>query len=420
MINIRSITIGISNNNQDKSILKDEISHFMNLSKDLYRKNETNIRTTRLSMSPINSYKRQTRASAKSIVGWFADLCNQVDIRWFCVPFDLVETNQHAEQILIAKDVITRFPNSFVNLIVARNGQINHAGIVTASRFIKKVSLLSNNGFDNFRVGVSSGCEPHTPFFPYAYHEGDNGFSIALETVDFFIKVVEKNIVNGLERVREELVSLFVIELRQISNIAQQLEDQTGFNFLGIDASLAPFPNGETSVARLTELLGVDVFGSSGTLFYTSFLTNIIKNAIVESGIKHVGFNGVMHSLLEDDYLSNSAKQKNLNIDSLIMFSSVCGCGIDMVPIPGDVLEEEIAGIIMDIAGMSIILSKPLGVRVLPISSKSENEMTDFNYDFLVDGRIMSMRNRSFSAENFKQLSFSYLDEFKLRGRNAN
>ena len=166
-----------------------------------------------------------------------------------------------------------------------------------------------------------------------------------------------------------------------------------------MDSSLAPFPDGHASVGKLIELLGIDLFGSNGTLLMTSYLTNIIKSAIKESRVESVGFNGVMYSVLEDDFLAASAKVKNISLDSLALYSSVCGCGLDMIPLPGDIFDEEIASIIFDICSLSISLSKPLGIRLLPITGKRVNEMTEFIYDFLVDTRVFEIRNKAMSHD---------------------
>ena len=148
---------------------------------------------------------------------------------------------------------------------------------------------------------------------------------------------------------------------------------------------------------------------SNGSLFITSYLTDIIKTSLAKSGVRYVGFNGVMYSLLEDDYLALRNKQKNFTLDSLMLYSAVCGCGIDMVPVPGDILDEEVSAIIFDIAALAATLNKPLGVRILPVIGKSSNELTNFNYDFLVDTRIMPVRNRVFSSVFKSSDRFIYL-----------
>ena len=66
-----------------------------------------------------------------------------------------------------------------------------------------------------------------------------------------------------------------------------------------------------------------------------------------------------------------------------------------MVPLPGNIFEEEIASIMLDVAGISSVLEKPLGVRLLPILTKKEGEFTDFNHDFVYNTRILGATNKS-------------------------
>lgn len=415
-VNIRSITLGIDWEDQEKSLLENKILSFINTSKIVFEDAQVNIRTIRLAMRPINSSKDLTKASAKSIVGWVSSICSKVGVRWFCVPFDYTKSANDNELSKIAIDVISTFPNAFINLIVANNKTISYPGIKDASKLIKTVSSLSSNGFDNFRVGISANCNAGTPFFPFANNNMKNdNFSIALETVDLFLNVIEANIEYGIEVVRTELIKKMTLELISINELALSIEKETGLKFNGIDASLAPFPNGESSVAKIIELLSEDDFGNQKTLFFTSFLTNILKNVIGQSGVRAIGFNGVMYSLLEDDYLALRAKQKNFTIDSLMLYSSLCGCGLDMVPVAGDTLSEEITGMILDISGMAITLDKPLGVRILPIPGKARNEITNFNYDFLVDTRLLETKNRGSNIAALNEVNFKYLKEFRLR-----
>ena len=67
------------------------------------------------------------------------------------------------------------------------DNKINLEGAKISSKIIKDVSKLSHNGYDNFRVGTSFNCNPHTPFFPYTFHNNKSGFSIALEPIDVFM-----------------------------------------------------------------------------------------------------------------------------------------------------------------------------------------------------------------------------------------
>ena len=408
-MNVRSITLGIDWKDQNKSLLANHIKKFIEVSKKSYNENGYTVRTSRLSMSPINEYPQFSYSSSRSIIDWVSNLCEQVGIRWLCVPFSFINSKNPKELSRVATEIINRNSNTFINMIVARNGVLSDSGVKEAANLIRTVSKLSNNGFDNFRVGVSTNCEPHTPYFPFSYHEGKDGFSLALEFVDELLMIAEKDIKKGLEGDRANMLEYLVKNLKDINFIGEDIEKKTDIKYLGLDASLAPFQNGQTSVAKLVEMLGVEDFGSNGSLFITSFLTDIIKMALFQSKVRHVGFNGVMYSLLEDDYLASRNNQKNYTLDSLMLYSSVCGCGIDMVPVPGDILSEEISGIIFDIAALSISLNKPLGVRILPIIGRSSNELTSFNYDFLVDTRVVSVRNRVFNSKFKTPDKFVYL-----------
>ena len=51
----------------------------------------------------------------------------------------------------------------------------------------------------------------------------------------------------------------------------------------------------------------------------------------------------------------------------MISLSTMCGCGLDMVPLYGEIKDEELMSIYMEISAISCRLKKPLGVRVLPI-----------------------------------------------------
>ena len=308
----------------------------------------------------------------------------------------------------IGETLLRYNPNLFVNCIISDDKDIYVSGIKEAAKLIKKVSTFSNNGFDNFRVGLSSNCPPNIPFFPYSKHHGGVGFSIAVEALDdLLIECDAKQWEFG--SLRASLLNVLTDGLAQIQKVGQQIEQETGVSFLGMDASLAPFPNGTTSVGLLIEKLGADQFGCNGSLFVTSFLTDLIKEATSNFQPNIIGFNGVMFSLLEDDYVAKRNDEKLLTIDTLIMLSALCGCGLDMVPLPGDVTEEEIVSISMDVSAQALKLKKPLGIRVLPIQGKGQNEFTDFNYDFLVDSRVMNIRNRAISRLQNSFEKFKYL-----------
>ncbi|HXE71366.1 MAG TPA: DUF711 family protein, partial [Candidatus Nitrosotenuis sp.] len=212
----------------------------------------------------------------------------------------------------------------------------------------------------------------------------------------------------SLSELRTRLVERFAVALAGVDRLGRLLEENSGVRFLGIDASFAPLPHGGPSVARLVEALAGGPVGCPGTLFATAFLTDLLRAALDMSEARTVGFNGVMYSVLEDDVLAAASHKRTLTLEGLMACAALCGCGLDMVPLPGGIFSEELAGLTMDVAALALRLSKPLGVRLLPIPGRVVNERTSFNLDFLCDARILAVPHRDHAGPG-EEAPFRYL-----------
>lgn len=365
-----------------------DIDRFFDKSKLIFKQEGFVVRTNRLCLPPLE------HITAKSVVDWATKICDRNDVRWMCAPFDLINSIDHKEIKRCAFRLLNNYPNLFVNFILGENYNLNWPATLVAGKLVKLVSTISTSGYDNFRFGVSFNCPANSPFFPFTHQSGPSGFSIACEFVPEFIRIINEVGSSDQQSLKEHLIDMMVKELKSINEAAIVVENNTGFKFYGIDASLAPYPDKDiNSVGNLIETLGVESFGGAGTLYFTSYLTDIIKEAIKISGVSSIGFNGVMYSVLEDSILSKNDRANNYSIDTLTALASVCGCGIDMVPIPGKIFVEEIASIMLDIGALSCKLHKPLGVRLLPVPMRSENQLTQYNFDFLCNTRIKKIKN---------------------------
>ena len=100
--------------------------------------------------------------------------------------------------------------------------------------------------------------------------------------------------------------------------------------FAGIDFSLAPFPDESRSIGRAIEELGVDCFGVPGTLFAASLVTDCLRRACYP----RCGFNGLMIPVLEDSTLALRGREGRFSVNDLLLYSAVCGTGLDTVPFP--------------------------------------------------------------------------------------
>jgi uncharacterized protein (UPF0210 family) len=79
-------------------------------------------------------------------------------------------------------------------------------------------------------------------------------------------------------------------------------------------------------------------------------------------------------------------------LDSLLLYSAVCGTGLDTVPLPGDVTVDELAAILLDMATLAVVANKPLTARLMPIPGKQAGEVTDFDFPYFANARILDVR----------------------------
>ena len=79
---------------------------------------------------------------------------------------------------------------------------------------------------------------------------------------------------------------------------------------------------------------------------------------------------------------------ESLSLDTLLKFSSVCGVGLDTIPIPGDFDETRLAMILLDLAAISCKWNKQLSCRVLPVKGKVAGQMSVFESPYLVNSKI--------------------------------
>ena len=86
------------------------------------------------------------------------------------------------------------------------------------------------------------------------------------------------------------------------------------------------------------------------------------------------------------------AQQRPLGISDLLSISSVCGVGVDTVPVAGNVTSEQLTSLILDVAGIAGRWNKPLSCRVFPVPGKVAGERTTFDSSpYMVNSDILSL-----------------------------
>jgi uncharacterized protein (UPF0210 family) len=252
------------------------------------------------------------------------------------------------------------------------------------ARAVKRLSKTTPLGFGNLRFAATAHCPPNIPFLPAAYHGGGPPkFSIAVQAAD-----VVNDVVSGpgtMTQIEDRLVRALEAAAEPVERAAHDLATEHGYAFVGIDLSPAPFPSDDVSIGGALEKVGVDRFGAPGTLYAAAMITRAIRRTRVE----RCGFSGLMLPVLEDSVLARRMSERAPSLHELLLYSAVCGTGLDTVPLPDDVSEAELAGAYLDVAALSIALDgKPLTARLLPVPGASPGDMTAYTFDFFANTRV--------------------------------
>src|SRR5712691_4088368 len=92
-----------------------------------------------------------------------------------------------------------------------------------------------------------------------------------------------------------------------------------------------------------------------------------------------------MLPVLEDAVLGKRWEEGLLQVHQLLLYSAVCGTGLDTVPLPGNMEAEVIAGLLLDVATLALRLNKPLSARLFPVAGKQPGEHTEFTSPYLTN-----------------------------------
>ena len=340
-------------------------------------------RTRRLTLPPISLDGSEDFDVDVALAGrWYAR-GQEAGFRWINQPLHLSTGGVvEPEKIQIISELLSKHQGIFSSINVKTLAAAPQAAMLYA-RICRSLSRRDFRGFSNFRLGVGYNITDYTPFFPFS--DGPTtSVSVALESLPLVRELWTES--RSFERIEAGLLE----ELQRAGSAFESVLDGGPIAYRGADWSLAPLPNGDETVVGLVESMSGNSVGSGGTLSTIARMTSCLKSPMTK-GLKGTGFNGVMLSVLEDDVLANRFRHRNVTVNDLLLYSSVCGCGLDMVPIAGDTPEVAIAEYAGDTGSMAFRLDKPLGVRFLPIASLKSGQETTFSHDFVCNSAVVSL-----------------------------
>jgi len=376
---IRTITTGF---NVELPLKEEQISHladFTNKARRLFENRGHTVQTVRIATQPWERYF-ESRDQIVGLVKVLEDLTCK-----YGLDYSNVGTTLNEKLIPIIYDMMESTSQMFCTVLVSDNRTINHERARQTSKLIKRLSRISKDGFTNLRFAAIFNTKPGSPFYPAAYHEGPTSFAIGTENSDLVNKAFAraKTIEEAAIYLREVLTEGF----KRIKEIAEEISVTEKVKYDGIDVSIATSVVPDESIAYAFEKLGLGRFGDVGTLAVAKIITDTVKGL----DIKKCGYSGLMLPVLEDYGLAERNAEGTYNLSNLLLYSSVCGTGLDTIPLPGDISEKKLFALLLDIASLSIALDKPLSARLMPIPGKRIGEMTQYQFEYFANSKIMKI-----------------------------
>lgn len=284
----------------------------------------------------------------------------------------------------ILPEAIAVNPNIFFTGVMADAQHGIHLPAVKACADVMvRCAPIEPNGFANLQFAALANVPAGVPFLPAAYHNGDEPtFALALEAADLAVAAFDGK--RTIDEGRKALQASFEAHGKKLTELAKTLQ----VKFLGLDFSLAPFPDDSVSLGGAMEGFGVPKVGLHGSLAAAAILAETIQKA----DFLHTGFNGMMMPVLEDSVLAKRAAEGTLTVKDLLLYSAVCGTGLDTVPLAGDVTREQIAALLLDVAALSTRLAgKSLTARLMPIPGKQAGDKSAFDFAFFKNSKVMGL-----------------------------
>ena len=374
---IRTITTGIPLPFSPYQLQR--AAKFNNACQTYFEANGYEVQTTRVS-SQIWDEARDVKAILK-----LESDAQALGIDFLNLGTILPEKRHTKTHLAHVADVIVQSEILFATVtLTTRSGNVIPEITESTADIIRQIAHQTEAGYGNLRFAALMNCPPNTPFFPAAYwHDTRTNFGIGWQAADLVQHAFTD--APNLEVGLQNLKTVMEAEGQKIVALSQTLAQEWGIKFVGIDVS--PAPMGDESIAYAMEQQLPGYFGERGTLTVAAGLTRTLRSL----DLPLCGYSGLMLPVLEDVGLGQRSEAGYFNLDSLLLYSSVCGTGLDTIPIPGDASTTQIAAILTDVAALSTQLNKPLSVRLFPVPGCNADCLTEFDSPYLTNTTVMQI-----------------------------
>jgi uncharacterized protein (UPF0210 family) len=384
-LRIRTITAGVGLRDLADLTRIETAIGLLERAKKVFEADDYEVQTLRVATPPIMAgSKGRAREGALAQLKVLDELAVARDVRVSIGPV-LLADQAEPELSSWAAELVRTTKNLNCTMVVAspEQGTAPRAAAVAAQTMVA-LAHSTPSGLGNFRFAASANIPPGTPFFPAAYHQGPDTLAIGLESASLVEEALgqTRDAAEASIRLRERLEAA----LAPVQQTAAAIARRERRVYLGIDPS--PAPGKDRSIGAAIEALSHVPFGSAATLDACAAVTAALKTL----RIRTCGYAGLMLPVLEDPVLARRATEGRYGVQDLLLYSSVCGTGLDVVPIPGDTPVDVVTRIVLDVAALSARLHKPLSARLFLIPGKKAGEIAHFTDPYLTDSAVLAVQ----------------------------
>lgn len=384
LFRVRAITSGVTLQNGSDLQSVERALAFLTRARGALTDAGYEVQTVRVATQPLPRYLPEyTGATALRDIQALDRLTSEQQASFSIGPVLLADHASPAFAPWATELVGTTSNTSFSAFVASRAGGVHLQTARAAAEAISAIAESTPGGEGNFRFAATAFCPPGTPFFPAAYHEGERAFAIGLETPRLLTAAFTG--ARDFAAAQASLRTRLEEALRPIAALAERVARETGWRYLGIDTS--PAPGLDAGIGEAIETLTGVPFGEPPTLAACAAITEVLKAVSVRT----VGYNGLMLPVLEDRILARRAGEGRYTVSELLLYSSVCGTGLDVVPLAGDTSVDALTAAVTDVAALAARYEKPLSARLFPVPGKRVGEIVSFKNTYLTDCVVMAL-----------------------------
>jgi hypothetical protein len=380
---IRTITAGVHLSSAANLDPAKAAVAFLHQARSRFEAEGFEVQTLRLATQPLARYlpdwKSPTGLTAIKALDQFA-----VDSKVGCSIGPVITDDQYQPEFgAWAAELAQQTSVSFSCQVASAAGGVHSRALRSAAEAIHAISRATSGGEGNFGFAATAFIPSGTPFFPAGWFDQGMAFSIGLETPNLLTAAFEgrTDFTDAKQRLKASMESA----LGPVAALAYELAQGSGWNYLGMDTS--PAPGLDASIGRAIETLTRVPFGNPSTLAACAAITDVLKGL----SIKTCGYSGLMLPVLEDTVLAQRAAEGRFGVAELLLYSNVCGTGLDVVPLPGDASVEELSAVIADVAALASKYQKPLSARLFPAPGRKAGETVRFDNPHLTECVVMPL-----------------------------